>query len=201
MYSSEMIRLSRACEAMEIPSGIPYTMPAGSPVRITQQLGGSYTVTALDSGRMYRIDPKDVDALGISVSPEQSPAAPQGELSEKMVWDVLKTVYDPEIPVNIADLGLIYSCVISRHEKGGHLIDIKMSMTAPGCGMGNVLKADVERRLSQLPDVTEVRAEIVFEPAWHPGRMSQAAKLQLGFDLDYGTTPSPADLPIMKEPR
>lgn len=175
-------------------------MPAGSPVRIMQHLGDSYTVTALDSGRMYRIDAKDADALGMAAPTGQTEAA-QGELSEQMVWERLKTIYDPEIPVNIADLGLIYSCVIRPHENGGQLIDVKMSMTAPGCGMGNVLKADVERKLSQLPEVTEVRVEIVFEPQWHPGLMSDAAKLQLGFDLDYGSSPSPSSFPIVREPK
>ena len=100
-----------------------------------------------------------------------------------MVWDQLKTVFDPEIPVNIADLGLIYSCVTAPLDEGGNRIDIKMSMTAPGCGMGNVLKADVENKLGKLPDVKEVHVEIVFEPPWNPSRMSEAAKLQLGFDL------------------
>ena len=100
-----------------------------------------------------------------------------------MVWDQLKTVFDPEIPVNIADLGLIYSCVTTPLEQGGHRIDIKMSMTAPGCGMGNVLKADVETKLASLPDVKEVHVEIVFDPPWGPDRMSEAAKLQLGFDI------------------
>src|SRR5262245_1998526 len=145
---TEFITLSRACEAIEIPSGFPYVIPAGATVRIMQQLGGSYTVVAQDSGRMYRIDAKDIDALGFSAAPSgPAPAATQAELSEKMVQDELKTVYDPEIPVNILDLGLIYACVIQPHPKGGSSIDIKMSLTAPGCGMADVLKADVERKL------------------------------------------------------
>jgi len=105
-----------------------------------------------------------------------------------MVWDQLKSVYDPEIPVNIVDLGLVNSYVIAPLEGGGNRVHIKMSMTAPGCGMGNVLKADVESKLSRLPGVKEVHVEVVFDPPWHPGLMSDAAKLQLGFDLDYGTT-------------
>jgi metal-sulfur cluster biosynthetic enzyme len=100
----------------------------------------------------------------------------------------LKTVYDPEIPVNIVDLGLVYSCVIVPMEQGGNSVHIKMSMTAPGCGMGNVLKGDVQTKLARLPGVKEVHVEVVFDPPWHPGLMSDAAKLQLGFDLDYGTT-------------
>jgi probable FeS assembly SUF system protein SufT len=186
---TELVTLNRSCDVTEIPIGIPHTLEAGATVRITQKLGGSYTVTS-EYGRMYRVEAKDADALGLAPAPtEPAAAVPQGELSEKMVWDQLRTVYDPEIPVNIADLGLIYSCVIAPHEQGGQLIDIKMSMTAPGCGMGNVLKADVETKLAQLPDVSEVRVEIVFDPQWHPGLMTEAAKLQLGFDMDYGSAP------------
>jgi probable FeS assembly SUF system protein SufT len=183
---------------MEIPSGIPASLPAGANVRIMQKLGGSYTVISMDSGRMYRIEAKDADALGLSAVAEQSPEAAKGELSEKMVWDELRTIYDPEIPVNIADLGLIYSCVIRPDEQGGNVIDIKMSMTAPGCGMAGVLKTDVERKLSNLPGVKEVQVEIVFEPQWHPGLMSEAARLQLGLDMDY-PTPSSSGFPVMKD--
>jgi probable FeS assembly SUF system protein SufT len=196
---TEIITLTRPVEAMEIPSGIPDTLPAGGNVRLMQKLGGSYTVTSMNTGRMYRIEAKDADALGFSAPDEQASTA-KGELSEKMVWDELKTIYDPEIPVNIADLGLIYSCVI-QPEQDGAIIDVKMSMTAPGCGMGGILKADVERRLSQLPSVKEVRVEIVLEPAWHPGLMSEAAKLQLGLDMDYSPSPYPSGLPVMREPR
>ena len=96
----------------------------------------------------------------------------------------MRTVFDPEIPVNIVDLGLVYSCQITPVETGGHKIEIKMAMTAPGCGMGDVLRADIERKLSQLPEVRQVHAEIVFDPPWTPSRMSDAAKLQLGLDLD-----------------
>ena len=109
-------------------------------------------------------------------------------ITEQDVLSALKSCYDPEIPVNIVDLGLVYSSVIAPLEQGGDRIHIKMSMTAPGCGMGNVLKADVESKLSRLPGVKEVHVEVVFDPPWHPGLMSDAAKLQLGFDLDYGTT-------------
>ena len=100
-----------------------------------------------------------------------------------MVWDQLKTVFDPEIPVNIADLGLIYSCVVTSPDDGGKKIDIKMTLTAPGCGMGNVLKNDVEKKLARLPSVKEVHVEVVLDPPWGPGRMSEEAKLQLGLDM------------------
>ena len=109
-------------------------------------------------------------------------------VSQEEVFEVLKDCYDPEIPVNIVDLGLVYSCVVAPLEQGGNRVHIKMSMTAPGCGMANVLKADVESRLARLSGVKEVHVDVVFDPPWHPSLMSDAAKLQLGFDLDYGTT-------------
>jgi len=143
MGASEPITLSRACEVIEIPSGIRGTLPVGAVVRIMQSLGSGYTV-ATDRGYMYRVDAKDTDALGLSnAATAQAPTAHEGNFSDQMVWDQLKTVYDPEIPVNIVDLGLVYSCVTAPLEQGGNRIHIKMSMTAPGCGMGNVLKADV----------------------------------------------------------
>lgn len=183
MKSGDLIELKRDCEAIEIPSGIPRRLQAGAPVRISQFVGGSYTVIG-DMGYMCRIDAKDADALGLSSEEAHSPAQSEGPFSEPMVWDQLKTVYDPEIPVNIVDLGLIYSCKITD-DQGGKRVDVKMSMTAPGCGMGNVLKADVERKLAHLPEVKSVTVEVVFDPPWHPGLMSEAAKLQLGMDLDY----------------
>jgi len=185
MAGIEPITLNRDCDAIEIPAGIPQKLPAGSVVRIMQNLGSSYTVTS-DRGYMYRIDGKDVDAMGMTSVPAVASAADtEAEpFSEKMVWGQLKTIFDPEIPVNIADLGLIYECAISPLDAGGNKIDIKMSMTAPGCGMGNVLKADVENKLGKLPDVKEVHVEIVFDPPWNTSRMSQATKLQLGLDLD-----------------
>jgi probable FeS assembly SUF system protein SufT len=194
MGASEPITLSRACEVVQIPSGIRGILPAGTVVRIMQSLGSGYTV-ATDRGYMYRVDAKDTDSLGISnAAMAQQSAVQEGTFSDQMVWDQLKTIYDPEIPVNIVDLGLVYSCVITTLEQCRNRIDIKMSMTAPGCGMGNVLKADVENKLSRLPGVKEVHVEVVFDPPWHPGLMSDAAKLQLGFDLDYGVAQSPLSI-------
>jgi len=196
MSSNEPITLTRDCEAIEIPSGNRSTLRAGTQVRVMQTLGESYTVSGL-YGAMYRIDAKDSDALGLKSSAPAKPAPNvEGTLDEQMVWDQLKTVFDPEIPVNIVDLGLVYSCQISPLPAGGHRIDVKMSMTAPGCGMGNVLKADAESKISLLPDIKEVHVEIVFDPPWNPGMMSEAAKLQLGFDSDYGASDPP--LPIIK---
>jgi probable FeS assembly SUF system protein SufT len=195
MHSGVPITLSRDCEVIEIPSGTRSTLSAGTPVRIMQTLGGSYTVTGGQYGYMYRIDARDADALGLP-TPEAPSASEQKPFSEQLVWEELKTVFDPEIPVNIVDLGLVYGCDISQSEQGGHKLDLKMSMTAPGCGMGNVLKADVESKLARLPDVKEVNVEIVFEPPWTPARMSEAAKLQLGFDLDFGESSS--DFPMYR---
>jgi len=182
----ELIELKRECDAIEIPSGTRRVLPALSRVRISQFLGSGYTVIS-DMGCMFRIDAKDADALGLTPPAADLKPAAASVFTEPMVWDQLKSVFDPEIPVNIVDLGLIYSCEISDSEKTGKKIDIKMSMTAPGCGMGNVLKADVESKLGSLPEVKEVNVQVVFDPPWNPSLMSEAAKLQLGFDLDYGS--------------
>jgi len=195
MHTGVPITLSRDCEVIEIPSGTRSTLSAGSLVSIMQTLGGSYTISGGQYGYMYRVDARDSDALGLP-TPETPASAEQKPFSEQLVRDELKTVFDPEIPVNIVDLGLVYGCTITPAEQGGHNVDVQMSMTAPGCGMGNVLKADVESKLARLPDVKQVNVEIVFEPPWTPARMSEAAKLQLGFDLDFGEPAS--GLPIFR---
>ena len=177
----ELIQLKRDCEAIEIPAGVRRILPTGTSVRISQYLGNAYTVVT-DIGYLCRIDARDADALGVTPSTQEQPAATPGTFNEQLVWDQLKTVFDPEIPVNIVDLGLIYSCDITDVE-GGKQVDVKMSMTAPGCGMGNVLKADVENKIARLPEVKQVNVEVVFDPPWHPGLMSEAARLQLGFDI------------------
>lgn len=187
MNTGELIELKRECKAIEIPSGVPRVLAAGSRVRISQFLGGSYTVIH-DIGYMCRIDAADADALGFTPAQQAENVAAQGPFNEKAMWDHLRTIFDPEIPVNIVDLGLVYSCDVKPVEDGGKSIDVKMSMTAPGCGMGNVLKADVERKLAALPEVKAVNVEVVFDPPWNPGRMSEAARLQLGLDLDQPTS-------------
>src|SRR2546423_7982774 len=195
MTASEPITLNRECDAIEIPSGARSKLAPGSVVRIMQSLGSSFTVTS-ERGGMCRIDAKDADALGLATPVSTQEAAREGALTEQMVRDELKTVFDPEIPVNIVDLGLIYATSVIPLEQGGKKVGVKMSMTAPGCGMANVLKADVEGKLSRLPDVKEVDVEVVLDPPWHPGRMSEAAKLQLGFDADYGADSS--SFPIVR---
>jgi probable FeS assembly SUF system protein SufT len=179
---NNVIELTRDCEATEVPYGGVQVLPAGTKVRVMQSLGGTYTVST-ERGSMMRIEAKNADALGLTPQPTEAQTAP-ALFSEKLVWDRLKTVFDPEIPVNIVDLGLVYSCQVAPAEAGGHKIEIKMAMTAPGCGMGDVLRADIESKLLQLPEVREVHAQIVFDPPWNPSRMSDAAKLQLGLDLD-----------------
>jgi probable FeS assembly SUF system protein SufT len=189
MSENRLIQLTRACDVIQIPSGARSTLPAGTKVRVMQSLGSSFTV-ASERGGMYRVDAKDADVLGLSDAASTQTAANEGLLTQEKVLAELKTVFDPEIPVNIVDLGLIYEAAITPLERGGKKIDIKMSMTAPGCGMADVLKADVESKLARLPQVTEVHVDVVFEPPWNPGRMSEAAKLQLGFDADYGADSS-----------
>jgi len=189
------IKLTRDCPVIEIPGGVHHSLTAGSVVRIMQSLGGSYTITG-ERGGMYRVDAADADALGLAATSPAASTSAASEFSEQMIWQQLRTVYDPEIPVNVVDLGLIYSCAITPLEAGHHRIDVKMSMTAPGCGMANVLKADVENKLSRLPTVKEVSVEVVFDPPWNPGRMSEAAKLQLGLDLDYPQSES--GLPVLR---
>jgi probable FeS assembly SUF system protein SufT len=178
----ETVALTRDCQTTQIPSGISWPLKAGTQVRLMQALGGSYTVMT-DQGYMVRIDAKDADALGLSPEIAAAAAAAPHEFSEQLVWDQLRGVYDPEIPVNVVDLGLIYECKISEGNEA-HNIELKMTMTAPGCGMADVLKNDIQRRLSGLPFVKDVRVEVVFDPPWTPARMTEGARLQLGLDLD-----------------
>ena len=182
MRESEPVALTRDIEVVEIPAGTKATLPAGAHVMVTQTLGGNYTVMTVD-GYLFRVDGKDADALGHVVKaadPRLAASAADGPVDKDLVWDQLRTVYDPEIPVNIVDLGLVYKCEISPLPTGGNRIDIDMTMTAPGCGMGEYLKSDVEEKLGNVPGVKAVNVEIVWEPVWDRDRMSEAAKLQLG---------------------
>jgi probable FeS assembly SUF system protein SufT len=181
MHSNEPITLTRDCEAVQIPSGFATTLPAGTEVRITQSLGGAYTVTT-DYGNMVRIAGKDADALGltpeVSATASEAPATPEDV--EKLVWDQLRTCYDPEIPVNIVELGLVYSCVVKPTVGGDNEVEVKFTLTAPGCGMGEYLKQDVQSKVAALPGVGGVDVEVVFDPPWNQSMMSEAAKLELG---------------------
>jgi probable FeS assembly SUF system protein SufT len=182
---TDVIELRRDCEAIAVPSGQRQTLPAGTKVRILQARGGDFTITT-ERHAAFRIDGADADALGRQAESSAVPAIPGGPLTQECVLNVLKTVYDPELPVNVVDLGLIYSCDIAPRPQGGSSVSIRMALTSPGCGMSNVLKADVERKLKQLPGVEEAQVEVVFDPPWTPERMSEGARLQLGMDLDSG---------------
>lgn len=172
------ITVRRDCEALLIPNAVPITIPKGSDVQLTQSLGGSYTVNV--NGNLARIEAKDADALGLEALPQTSSLEVNKEITGPvdldLVWQQLRTCYDPEIPVNIVDLGLIYECAAKDNK-----VDIKMTLTAPGCGMGPVLMRDAELKISTLPNVTKVNIELVFDPIWNQDLMSEAAKLELGF--------------------
>jgi len=170
--------VARDVPAREIPSGTPITLKAGDPIIITQSLGGSYTVMT-PVGFLARIDGKDADAIGEPVVAEDA-AADEGKTTEQRAWDQLKTCYDPEIPVNIVDLGLVYSCALSPRPEGGEKIDVKFTLTAPGCGMGDVLREDIKGKLLTVPGIQEADVQVVFDPPWSLQMMSDAAKLQLG---------------------
>ena len=187
MSAYEVVNISRDCDAVQIPSGIKVTIPKGTEVKITQSLGGKYTVIT-DQGFMVSVDGVNADALG--KKSETAPAKDQPSQSqeavdiskeavEKKVWENLKTCFDPEIPVNIVDLGLIYECKVEPTE-GGHVVNIKMTLTAPGCGMGETIKQDAEAKIASNPGVKQTHIELVWQPTWNPSMMSEAAKLQLG---------------------
>jgi len=182
MNMREEVVVSRNCEAIMIPSGERLLVPAGAHATITQSLGGSYTLIT-DRGLMVRISGKEVEAIGKTpenVAQTAESGAPfTAEDLEQMVWDQLKTCYDPEIPVNIVDLGLVYLCDLQPADEGGTNVKVKMTLTAPGCGMGPVLAHDVKTKIETLPGVKSAEVEVVFDPVWDRSMMSEAAKLQL----------------------
>jgi len=177
----EVIRLKRECEASQIPSGQKVKLSKDTQVKITQSLGGSYTVIT-DMGYMLRIEGQDGDALGkTSTPPIQTEVKGKKIPIETLVWDQLRTCFDPEIPVNIVELGLIYECKVSDILKGeGKEVSVKMTLTAPGCGMGDVLKSEAEGKINRIPGVRDTKIDLVWDPPWSREMMSDAAKLQLG---------------------
>lgn len=179
--NQEPIVLRHSCDATRIPSGIPITLPEGARVRITQALGGRYTLLTED-GELVRLAAGDRDALGEeAVAPEAEEPGREGRFVLSEVWDALRTIYDPEIPVNIVDLGLVYRCEARELPDGGHRVEVDMTMTAPGCGMGDILKEEARQKLLALPGVSEAQVELVFSPPWDQSRMSETALLQLGW--------------------
>ncbi|MEK7681547.1 MAG: putative Fe-S cluster assembly protein SufT [Chloroflexota bacterium] len=182
MMTEEQVTLKRDCEASQVPSGVKLHLTQGSLVVILQTLGGAFSVIT-EQGDMARIAAKDADALGKVVAPvaqAAAPAASRGPVDETLLWEQLKTIFDPEIPINIVDLGLIYGCRVTPLPQGGNRVDVSMTMTAPGCGMGDVLKVDAENKLLTVPGVTEACVEVVWEPAWSTSMMTEEARLALG---------------------
>jgi probable FeS assembly SUF system protein SufT len=174
---NDLILLSREIEVTRIPSGEKVRLPAKTEVGITQALGGTYTIVSNQG--MFRIEAADADAIGKqppAVAPD--PSAESGDL-ETVLWDRLKTVYDPEIPVNIVDLGLVYELKTSDVE-GGKRVDVKMTLTAPGCGMGPTIQADAKGKVLTAPGVKEAEVELVWDPPWNQNMITEVGKMKLG---------------------
>jgi probable FeS assembly SUF system protein SufT len=176
------VEINRDCKATLIPSGDPIVLQAGVTVTVTQALGGSITVQT-DLGQLARISGDDAIDLGLGDMLEpatDTSASDDTPFDVEQVIERLKTVFDPEIPVNVVDLGLIYGCEAIDLPDGTHRVEIKMSMTAPGCGMGDVLRDDAHQRVAEMPGVSEVDVELVWDPPWDLSRLSDAARLELG---------------------
>jgi probable FeS assembly SUF system protein SufT len=182
MHNNESKTLTRDVEASVVPVGTKVTLMKGEQAYVTQSLGGTYTVIV--NGNMFRIESKDADALGLEVQARPASGAASGPITqeqlEKQIWESLKTCYDPEIPVNIVDLGLIYDSHLTPIGANNYKADVKMTLTAPGCGMGPVLAQDVQNKLISLEPIDEANVELVWDPPWNQGMMTDAAKLQLG---------------------
>lgn len=177
---SGVISLKREVTATRIPQGEALVLPQGTPVIITQALGGSFTIVVPSEAGLYRIDAEFADALGKEAAvPASAPAAGGGPVSETQVWDVLKTCYDPEIPVNIVDLGLVYSMEIAPAAEGAK-IAVQMTLTAPGCGMGPTIAREAQQKILALSGVADADVQVVWEPAWSPDRISAEGKKKLG---------------------
>lgn len=170
-----MLTTRRDCPGRLVPVGDPVTIPAHTFVTLTQSLGGNYTV--IFNGNMVRVDGTDADALGLEPLKLAFEAPADGQISEAQVWEALHTVYDPEVPVDLVNLGLIYELNI---DQASGRVTIHMTLTAPGCGMGPVLVGDVKYRVSQVPHVREVAVELVFDPPWNREMMSEEAQLETG---------------------
>ena len=176
----ERLELLRECEAVKIPQGDRIHLAAGTEIYLTQSLGGSYTVQAPSYGGLFRIAGRDADALGREVPPEaRVPAAAAGDI-DALVDAALRTCYDPEIPVNIVDLGLVYDTRISDLPEGGWRVDIKMTLTAQGCGMGASIAADAEDKIRSIPGVADASVGVVWEPPWTAHMISEEGRRKLG---------------------
>ena len=181
----ELIVLQRDCPGVLVPSGRPTALRSGETLVLVQRLGGSFTLQN-EQGQLVRVASADADALGLDTpdsdvqdaTSEETPV--ENKFSLEHVLDELRSVYDPELPINVVDLGLIYACEATALSDGTQRVEIKMSMTAPGCGMGDVLREDARRTVSAVPGVSEVKVELVWDPPWNLSLISEAARLQLG---------------------
>jgi len=182
MHENTEFTLSRDVEAIQIPSGTKTTIPAGTPGVITQTLGGSYTIATYQG--LARVAEKDLDALGLerpATNGTEKPASSStGEVDEKMVWDQLKQCFDPEIPVNIVDLGLVYDCHLTKRPEGGTKVDVKMTLTAPGCGMGPAIAHDAQSKILTIDGIDEADVQLVWDPPWNQSMISEAGRMKLG---------------------
>jgi probable FeS assembly SUF system protein SufT len=185
MYENTEFTLSRDCEAIQIPSGQKMTLPVGTQGVITQTLGGSYTI-ATPQG-LSRVAEKDLDALGLEKPTSangavgtKSPQTTNGEVSEDDVWNQLRQCYDPEIPVNIVDLGLVYDCRLTKKDDGGTKVEVKMTLTAPGCGMGPAIAHDAQSKILSIDGVEEADVQLVWDPPWNQNMISEAGRMKLG---------------------
>jgi probable FeS assembly SUF system protein SufT len=181
MMRYQEVVTTRDCEVVQIPSGYTVLIPAGASVVITQALGDSFTIEVPTLGGLYRVAGADADAIG-KERPVPAEAAGGGPVSEARIWSALRNVYDPEIPVNIVELGLVYDLRIEPLPAGGSRVHVEMTLTAPGCGMGQIIADEAKRLIEEVPGVTEADVLVVFDPPWNQEMMSEAAKLQLGFD-------------------
>jgi len=182
MHENTEFTTTRDCDAIQIPSGNKITIPAGTQGVITQTLGGSYTV-ATNQG-LARVSETDLDALGLE-KPQPNGATAlttqsEGPVDEKAVWDQLKQCYDPEIPVNIVDLGLVYDCKLINKPEGGTKVEVKMTLTAPGCGMGPAIAHDAQSKILSIDGVDEAQVDLVWDPPWNQGMISEAGRMKLG---------------------
>jgi probable FeS assembly SUF system protein SufT len=178
-YENEPFVVNRDVPAVVVPAGAEVTLHAGQAGYITQALGGSFTVYL--EGNLFRIAGEHADAIGKEVvPPPELPANASDDDVKKVAWDQMRTCYDPEIPINIVDLGLVYECDVHPNEDGTRTVSVKMTLTAPGCGMGEVLVADVKDKIERIPTVRVADVELVFDPPWDRSMMSEAARLQTG---------------------
>jgi probable FeS assembly SUF system protein SufT len=178
-HTSQPCTFERDCEVVMIPQGDEVTIPVGTVAYITQALGGSFTVFV--DGNLFRIAGVDADAIGKKpVLPPSLPDDATEDVVESLLWEQMKTVYDPEIPVNVVDLGLIYRCEMRMDEEGDRVVDVDMTLTAPGCGMGDILVDDVRSKLKMVPTISQVNVELTFDPPWNYNMMSEVARLETG---------------------